>query len=687
MKLKSTIEDYNGEEDAEAHEKLVAAADWDGPVKERHCTDLLCLILLCVSWVAMTWVGIYAVTNGDYRLILYPLDYDGNVCGANLEEGSDSNGTGVDMTEYPYLYYVNSYTGGVCVKECPSLQGLTNDNLTDVRTLITYNGIWQTEDGLAELDVTDSDSIWGDLVANYSASDDAISCTTDLCFPDNDVNASWTSSGIGKGFGFAYYLGDTYPLFQRCILTNDAQSRISELTDADNDSVLDLVNVYDTTAFWTNLYGDLWTAKHYILGFGFGCSLVVSLVYLLLLRMPFLLTALVWFSIGSIIALFALAGYFALNTAQRWEAADPPTVRPEQIQYTEITGYVLFGISALLALIGCCLRGQIQLAIGCVKEAGKAINTMVLLLGVPLLQGGAFLVFWLVWGYFCFHLASLGDISTRSFPVDTQGTEVTIRIYEFDDFVTQCGWYMLFCFWWTASFIVAVGDMVVAMAVSKWYFTIDKSTISSATVLNALFTTMFFHLGTCAFGSLIIAIIKLIRAILAKLQKQIAQATNKRVAQCMLCCCNCCMCCLEQCMKFINKNAYIQTAIFGTSFCVSGRKAFFLILRNAARISAVSYVSAAVLVIGKLFISTLTTAVSYYCIVEYLEIDLYSYAGPVLLIFVISYFVADMFMDVFEIGILTILHCFVADEEMFGGQARYAEGGLSSWVDKNGAME
>jgi hypothetical protein len=32
-------------------------------------------------------------------------------------------------------------------------------------------------------------------------------------------------------------------------------------------------------------------------------------------------------------------------------------------------------------------------------------------------------------------------------------------------------------------------------------------------------------------------------------------------------------------MRFLNKNAYIQTAIFGSSFCTSAKEAFFLILR------------------------------------------------------------------------------------------------------------
>ena len=61
--------------------RLVASADFDGPTKDRHCTDFLCFILIIVSWVVMSAIGAYAVMNGDIRLILNPLDYDGNICG------------------------------------------------------------------------------------------------------------------------------------------------------------------------------------------------------------------------------------------------------------------------------------------------------------------------------------------------------------------------------------------------------------------------------------------------------------------------------------------------------------------------------------------------------------------------------------------------------------------------------
>jgi len=258
---------------------------------------------------------------------------------------------------------------------------------------------------------------------------------------------------------------------------------------------------------------------------------------------------------------------------------------------------------------------------------------------------------------------------------------------DYDDFTRYCGWYMLFCFFWTATFIVALGDMMVAMAVSTWYFTVQPRNVSSCTVFKSFWTVLRYHLGTCAYGSLLIAIVQLLRAIITRFQKKAGQMTNKSLAKCMFCCCQCCLCCLERCLQFINKNAYVQCAIFGTPFCESGRKAFFLILRNAGRVGAVSYVSGMVLLIGKLLISTVTTTFAYYFMVEYIELSLNSFAGPVVTVFILSYFISDMSLGVFDLSILTVLHCFVADEEMFGGRARYADGSLNDWIDKNAELE
>jgi len=310
---------------------------------------------------------------------------------------------------------------------------------------------------------------------------------------------------------------------------------------------------------------------------------------------------------------------------------------------------VLFILGALVLILTVCLRKAIQTAIGCVKEAGRAVNHMFLILLIPVLQAVALLIFLVCFVYYSVNLASLGEITTREIPVDEGGTQISARQYEFDEFVERCGWYYLFCFFWTANFIVSAGDMMIAVAVAHYYFARNKATIGSWTVLQAIFQVCFYHLGTCAYGSLIIAIIQVIRAIIARAQRE-ARKANSKIAQAILCCCQCCFCCLERCMKFLNKNAYIQTAIFSTPFCKSARKAFFLIVRNAARIAALTYVSAAVLIVGKLFISAVTTVIAYYVLLEKLVQDLNSVGAPLAIIFLISYWLSDMFMDVFDMG-------------------------------------
>ena len=52
-------------------------------------------------------------------------------------------------------------------------------------------------------------------------------------------------------------------------------------------------------------------------------------------------------------------------------------------------------------------------------------------------------------------------------------------------------------------------------------------------------------------------------------------------------------------MRFLNKNAYIQTAIYGYSFCKACKCAFFLLLRNILRVAAVNMVADFVLMLGK----------------------------------------------------------------------------------------
>ena len=94
------------------------------------------------------------------------------------------------------------------------------------------------------------------------------------------------------------------------------------------------------------------------------------------------------------------------------------------------------------------------------------------------------------------------------------------------------------------------------------------------------------------------------------------------------------------------------------------------------------------MIVGKLFISSVVTVLAYYVLLESIGDDLYSVGGPIVIIFLISYYVSDMFMDVLDMGISTVLHCFIADEEMFDDEGdRYTEKSLKDYVDKHGREE
>jgi hypothetical protein len=113
---------------------------------------------------------------------------------------------------------------------------------------------------------------------------------------------------------------------------------------------------------------------------------------------------------------------------------------------------------------------------------------------------------------------------------------------------------------------------------------------------------------------------------------------------------------------------FLNYVIFDNPLCRSARESFILIAHNAWKVGSITYVSSIVRFVGKFIISCVTTSgVAYICINQEMGDDLYSIGGPCALIFIMSYFVSDIFLDIFDMSTTTILHCFVADEEMFEG--------------------
>jgi len=64
-------------------------------------------------------------------------------------------------------------------------------------------------------------------------------------------------------------------------------------------------------------------------------------------------------------------------------------------------------------------------------------------------------------------------------------------------------------------------------------------------------------------------------------------------------------------MRFINRNAYIMTAIYGANFCSAAKDAFSLLMRNAARVLGLDALCDFVLLIGKLVVTGAVTGIAF----------------------------------------------------------------------------
>jgi hypothetical protein len=458
--------------------------------------------------------------------------------------------------------------------------------------------------------------------------------------------------------------------------------------------------------WFNNFLSDVLTLQGYIFGFGIGFSTGVAFLYLYFLRIPGLLFFIIWAAVLSILVVMLIGSILVLTLADSWsqdgEHSDP------EVATMRVFGYFGLACTAIYLCLVLVMRKRIQLAIGIVKQAAKALATMPALLALPVLQAIGLLVFIIPWIIYVLFLASSGTITAATGTYEnSSGQDITYSYREFT-YTTNTKYaflYMIFCYFWTSEFILAFGQLAIALSFTGWYFTRDKSGVGNGTVfwvsdlcpgvihrrcfvtsllshIQAIRTTIVHHLGTVAHGSLIIAIIKTIRTVIAYIQNKAKKMHNKPMEYLMMCL-QCFMWCLEKIMKFINKHAYILTAIYGFSFCKSARKAFWLLLRNILRVAAVNMLSTFLLMMGRILIPVLTTFICYLAIAYGTNNSLVSgIIAPLVLCFLLSYWIACMFLEIFGMGIETILFCFIADEEMFSLEERFASGELMTTIQQ-----
>ena len=287
----------------------------------------------------------------------------------------------------------------------------------------------------------------------------------------------------------------------------------------------------------------------------------------------------------------------------------------------------------------------IQTASSFVADSKRLIFIPVLYFGIAIMLSVLFLA-----GLIC--VSSIGEITVGSSTLQTKSIE-------WSGSTEGMFWYMMFMYLWVMAFCMAMNEFVIIVAGITWYYS-DKEKEDldgipgDSDVSVGMWWSIRYHLGTLAAGSLIQAIVWAIRIIFEYVAKKMEGAEGGNgCTKCLVGCIRCCLDCFDRFIRYINRNAYIYCALTGESYCTSAINSFILILKNAAKFGFVEGIAGCFMFIAKFFISIMTTLVSYFVMNAMVKVsDPY---GPLFVIFLLSYMVASIFIEIFDTGANTIL--------------------------------
>jgi choline transporter-like protein 2/4/5 len=345
-------------------------------------------------------------------------------------------------------------------------------------------------------------------------------------------------------------------------------------------------------------------------------ALAISIIWLLLLRC--LAGVIVWLTVLLAAGALACLTYVcyqqsedAWNNHQTIEAYTFGFVSQDlNKKIFKVFFYIFIGLDALFLLILIFMCPRIILSIRIIKVVARIFGNIPALFFFPLVI--YFLM--LIWWVYCVLVACVlfgAGRPSRVVDVPQDGLEVVDRIVmTYEKTLQAMSIYHFVGFLWVTFFLSALGEMTVAGVVARFYFRKDEEKAClccKGWICKSFWQAIRYHIGSLAFGSLIITICKVIRAAIEYVdQKTKNKQTTfvKVVIKCM----KCCLWCLEKFLKYLNRNAYILIAINGYSFCRGCGSAFQLILRNIIRVATLNWVGDFALFLGRVFVAGVTTA-------------------------------------------------------------------------------
>ncbi|KAJ0408842.1 hypothetical protein P43SY_000738 [Pythium insidiosum] len=280
-----------------------------------------------------------------------------------------------------------------------------------------------------------------------------------------------------------------------------------------------IAQLQDTIGRFVGALGDCW--KTLLI----TCAVSVGTAALYLIFLKYCGCFTIFLTTVSIEALLVYASYRLLRAA-----ADPLLYinDPAMKSSLQIAAVVVCCSAVLFLMLAFSMLPRLMLAATFISHASRALSQLRKLLFVPLLSSTMIiLLFW--WGLLvtvC--IFGAGETSTRVATVTAASPAVIEIETEAFKVNSRLRWFFIYHAWgiyWTATFILSIGEMITATAVSMWYFSHeDRVTgqklirITREPVRIALRSTFRYHLGTLALSSAVVTPISYVRSFFDYLQ-------------------------------------------------------------------------------------------------------------------------------------------------------------------------
>lgn len=577
----------------------------------HRCTDFPCCILFLVAIAAWVACYIYGGVRGNPNQLFRGLEPEGDmtyVCGVGQREAS------------PYLYW--------CIKESPAAwQSFSQGQLGSFVKPVCTNACPETSsDGFVPVQC--GLLPFPERYLSYKTS----KLFGRFCMPNTTENSNLE--------GFAFSLAHARGL--------------SGFANHAGQAMFSIVN-----------------ARWLLVGC-FFMAIILGYLYLFLLKCC--AEPLIWVTmILTVLGFFGLGLALVLNAGHIEDKVKDIEMFEDMAEYSEtgakILGAVCLGLSALLCCGICCFCRSIHTAAAILNVACDTMWEMPILLLMPVMKC-------IVKGALALCIAYGFVLLFSTAEPKALGADGLTRTFDYTTEQNLYLWYFLFGSLWLLCFAAAFYEFVVAYIVADYYYAPydgpEKDTPNQCvSMCQGIGHGLVTHAGSLAFGSLIVAIIKFIQAVLNYAQKKNQALGGNQVIACMICCIQCCFKCCEEVIEFINKNAYIDIAISGVdNFCTAARNVMEIIISQGGAMYILNGATVIFSFFGILLISLLTMAFAY----GMLQTGVYSkeqgdgssasvpaQAAVTIVAGVIAFIVGLCFFDVFDMTADTLLYCFGYD--------------------------